>query len=114
MLQAAEFDWDMPQKGNMLSSFFYGYVTTQLAGGWLGSRFGGVRVLGASVFASSLLSLLAPTAAYVGYVSLLVTRVFTGVVQVGAAAFALSSCAYNSYFNTIITSSYRYEFYDTF
>ncbi|KAK7600816.1 hypothetical protein V9T40_008257 [Parthenolecanium corni] len=78
---AAEFDWDMPQKGNMLSSFFYGYVTTQLAGGWLGSRFGGVRVLGASVFASSLLSLLAPTAAYVGYVSLLVTRVFTGVVQ---------------------------------
>lgn len=37
----ADFDWSSQAKGYALSSFFYGYITTQIAGGVLASRIGG-------------------------------------------------------------------------
>jgi MFS family permease len=39
--QEKYFDWDSQQQGLALSSFFYGYILTQLAGGYLASRIGG-------------------------------------------------------------------------
>lgn len=41
--QAPEFDWSSQTKGLILSSFFYGYLVTQLPGGWLASKIGGNR-----------------------------------------------------------------------
>ncbi len=38
---AKEFEWDDTVKGLVLSSFFWGYITNQLPGGWLATRFGG-------------------------------------------------------------------------
>ena len=34
------YDWTSEQQGLVLGSFFYGYITTQLAGGYLADRFG--------------------------------------------------------------------------
>lgn len=36
-----EFDWSTKQQGYVLSSFFYGYICTQMPGSYLASRYGG-------------------------------------------------------------------------
>lgn len=38
-----EFDWDSKTQGLVLSSFFYGYISTQLLGGLLSTRIGGKK-----------------------------------------------------------------------
>ena len=46
---ADDFQWSPEQQGRVLSSFFVGYLFTQVAGGWLAERFGGKVVLGSGV-----------------------------------------------------------------
>lgn len=36
-----DFPWDSKQRGLILSSFFYGYITTQFIGGFIGAKIGG-------------------------------------------------------------------------
>lgn len=74
---AAEFGWDRTMQGIVLSSFFYGYLITQVPGGWLADRFGGKLVLGLGVLWWSLFTLLTPPAAAMSPV-LLLTRVTMG------------------------------------
>ena len=76
---AADFDWSPEQQGRVLSSFFVGYLLTQVAGGWLAERYGGKIVLGFGVVFWSLFTLLTPIAAAGGMVALLVTRILMGV-----------------------------------
>jgi ACS family sodium-dependent inorganic phosphate cotransporter len=56
---ATDFNWSPEQQGRVLSSFFVGYLLTQVAGGWLAERFGGKVVLGVGVVFWSLFTLLA-------------------------------------------------------
>ena len=42
---AQDFPWDSKQKGLVLSSFFYGYLLTQIAGGVLAAKIGGNLVI---------------------------------------------------------------------
>jgi MFS transporter, ACS family, solute carrier family 17 (sodium-dependent inorganic phosphate cotransporter), other len=44
---AKEFGWSSTTQGLILSSFFVGYLTTQVLGGVLADRLGGKGVLGA-------------------------------------------------------------------
>ena len=60
---AADFSWTPEEQGRVLSSFFIGYLLTQIAGGWLAERLGGKVVLGAGVLFWSLFTLLTPVAA---------------------------------------------------
>jgi ACS family sodium-dependent inorganic phosphate cotransporter len=76
---ATDFNWSPEQQGRVLSSFFVGYLLTQVAGGWLAERFGGKVVLGVGVVFWSLFTLLTPVAAAGGMVALLVTRVLMGI-----------------------------------
>jgi ACS family sodium-dependent inorganic phosphate cotransporter len=57
-----EFGWGAAQKGLVLSSFFWGYLITQLPGGWLADRFGAKVVLAVGVLWWSLFTLLTPLA----------------------------------------------------
>lgn len=43
LLQTAEFDWSHDVQGVILSSFFYGYIVTQIPGGYLAATYGGKR-----------------------------------------------------------------------
>ncbi|XP_046391750.1 vesicular glutamate transporter 1-like [Ischnura elegans] len=77
-----DFDWDLPTRGLLLSSFFYGYVVTQIPGGWLATRFGGgARVYGAGVVATALLTLLTPPVARSSLTALFVLRVVEGFCE---------------------------------
>ncbi|XP_065208516.1 sialin-like [Planococcus citri] len=76
-----DFPWDSKQRGNILGSFFYGYVLTQLAGGWLGTKIGGAKVFGTGVFVTALLSLITPFMANLGIGVLIAVRVIEGFFE---------------------------------
>ncbi|PVD36714.1 hypothetical protein C0Q70_03700 [Pomacea canaliculata] len=58
-----EFDWDKPTQTRLLAMYFYGYIFTQVPGGWLAGRIGGRRVWGVCQTISALCSLATPLAA---------------------------------------------------
>jgi len=69
-------------KGLLLSSFFYGYIVTQIPGGWLANRLGGNRVFGAGIAVTALFTLLTPPLTYVSVYLLLAVRVVEGLFEV--------------------------------
>ncbi|KAL4707028.1 hypothetical protein ACJJTC_000455 [Scirpophaga incertulas] len=76
-----EFDWSSQTKGLVLSSFFYGYLVTQLPGGWLAAKIGGNRVFAIGIGATSLLTLLTPPLAYTSTALLIAVRVIEGLFE---------------------------------
>ena len=42
--EEGEFDWDEGVRGDLLGSYFYGYIWTQIPGGWLAYKFGFKKV----------------------------------------------------------------------
>jgi len=78
-----EYQWDSTIKGNLLASFFWGYVITQIPAGHLAQRFGPKILLTGSLFICSVFTVLMPVAAEVGDWGLLCgTRVIQGLAQV--------------------------------
>ena len=78
-----ELGWSQTQKGLVLSAFFVGYMLFMLASGWLATRFGGKRVLGLSVLAWSVVTILTPLSAQVSLATLFAARVAIGVGEAG-------------------------------
>ncbi len=76
---AEEFKWDQTTKGIVLSSFFYGYLATQVLGGWLADRYGGKAVLGFGVLWWSIFTMLTPPAAMISLTVLFIARVGMGL-----------------------------------
>lgn len=74
-----QFGWSQTEKGFVLSAFFIGYLLFMFAAGLLASRFGGKRVLGCSVAAWSMFTLLTPLAATVSVAALLAARIGMGI-----------------------------------
>ncbi|KAL1129047.1 hypothetical protein AAG570_013579 [Ranatra chinensis] len=77
-----EFHWSEETQGIILSSFFWGYVITQMPGGLLSEKVGGKIVLGFGILVSSLGTLLTPIAARLGdSIGLIITRICIGLGQ---------------------------------
>ncbi len=74
-----EFGWTDTVKGYVLSSFFIGYMATQVPGGALANRFGGKLVLGFAVIWWSLFTILTPPAAAVSFGILIFARIAMGI-----------------------------------
>ena len=68
--------------GLILASFFFGYVITQLPGGWLGTRFGGKYLLGLGVLCTSVLTIFTPLAARHSVGMLILVRILEGLGEV--------------------------------
>src|SRR5271163_1018242 len=60
---AHQFGYDSAAQGLVLSAVFWGYLWTQLIGGWMADRFGGHRVLAAGVAIWSIATFVTPIAA---------------------------------------------------
>ena len=73
------FGWSQTEKGLVLSAFFVGYFSFMFVAGLLATRFGGKRVLGCSVVAWSIFTLLTPLAAMLSLAPLLVARIGMGI-----------------------------------
>ncbi|KAM0941432.1 putative major facilitator superfamily, MFS transporter superfamily [Dioscorea sansibarensis] len=76
---SAEFNWSPSTVGLIQSSFFWGYLLTQIAGGIWADTVGGKRVLGFGVVWWSIATALTPIAAKIGLPFLLVVRAFMGI-----------------------------------
>lgn len=80
--QKAEFDWDKSIRSSILASFFYGYLITQIPGGWLADRFGGRRVWGVCMAISALSTILLPVCARTNVILVYVLRAILGLATV--------------------------------
>ncbi|CAK7331290.1 unnamed protein product [Dovyalis caffra] len=76
---SAENNWNPATVGLIQSSFFWGYLLTQIAGGIWADTVGGKMVLGFGVVWWSIATALTPVAAKVGLPFLLVVRAFMGI-----------------------------------
>lgn len=74
-----EFNWNSATVGLIQSSFFWGYLLTQIIGGIWADKIGGKRVLGFGVIWWSVATVLTPIAAKLGLPFLLVMRAFMGI-----------------------------------
>lgn len=75
----AELDWDVASKELILASFYYGYIVTQVPGGWLAHRYGGKKVMFVSILVSSVLTLLTPVCARTNIYLVFALRVLIGL-----------------------------------
>ena len=72
------FDWDAQMQGLVLSSFSFGYITTQLVGGILAERFGAKWIFGVCILLCSLLEFAVPLAAKGNVFALMGVRAIQG------------------------------------
>eukprot|EP00850_Spirogloea_muscicola_P025882 SM004676S16924 [mRNA] locus=s4676:48:1122:+ [translate_table: standard] len=74
-----QYDWSKVTVGLVQSSFFWGYLLTQIAGGIWADSIGGKQVLGFGVIWWSVATVLTPVAANLGLPTLLFARACMGV-----------------------------------
>ncbi|CAG8611728.1 18072_t:CDS:2, partial [Cetraspora pellucida] len=74
-----EFNWSHSTQGYISSSFYFGYITTQIIGGVLTDKFGGRRVLAIAAAAWTLFTLLTPIAARINIYCLILCRICLGI-----------------------------------
>ncbi|KAJ9681442.1 hypothetical protein PVL29_020356 [Vitis rotundifolia] len=74
-----EFNWNSATVGLIQSSFFWGYLLTQILGGIWADKLGGKLVLGFGVIWWSVATVLTPIAARIGLPFLLTMRAFMGI-----------------------------------
>lgn len=75
------FRWSTDIQGLVLASFFWGYLITEIPGGWLSMRFGSKMVILIGVAVSSVATLLMPIGAKGHYAILIVLRIIAGLAQ---------------------------------
>ncbi|XP_062550218.1 vesicular glutamate transporter 2-like [Armigeres subalbatus] len=75
------FNWNSKVQGYVLSSFFYGYLVTQVPGGYVSNWFGPHIAFGIGVGGSAVLTLLTPLAANAGVGYVIAVRILEGVFQ---------------------------------
>uniref|UniRef100_A0A8C7YYV3 Solute carrier family 17 member 6b n=1 Tax=Oryzias sinensis TaxID=183150 RepID=A0A8C7YYV3_9TELE len=76
-----EFNWDPETVGMIHGSFFWGYIVTQIPGGYICSRLAANRVFGAAIVLTSTLNMFIPSAARVHYGCVIFVRILQGLVE---------------------------------
>uniref|UniRef100_A0A3Q1HB86 Sialin n=1 Tax=Anabas testudineus TaxID=64144 RepID=A0A3Q1HB86_ANATE len=76
--QIPHYSWDTETQGWLLGAFFFGYLCTQIPGGYLAGHYGGSLFLGLGVLGTAVLTLLTPLAAQLGSYWLFALRALEG------------------------------------
>ncbi|XP_034016091.1 sialin [Thalassophryne amazonica] len=76
-----QYTWESETQGWLLGAFFFGYLCTQMPGGYLSSHYGGKFFLGVGVLSTAVLTLLTPLAASWGSRWLFALRVLEGFTE---------------------------------
>eukprot|EP00894_Picocystis_sp_ML_P005496 jgi/Pico_ML_1/56013/g1614.t1 len=76
---AAAYEWSSVTQGWILSSFFYGYILTQVVGGLLAQKYGGKQVLNFAVMWWSVFTYITPFASRQSISVLLLARFLMGL-----------------------------------
>lgn len=94
--QTPQYGWDPETQGWLLGAFFFGYLGTQILGGYLSGHYGGSVFLGAGVLGTAILTLLTPLAAQLGPSWLFALRALEGFGEVQLQISIPFSCKCNS------------------
>ncbi|XP_047460266.1 sialin [Mugil cephalus] len=73
-----QYPWDSETQGWLLGAFFFGYLCTQIPGGYLSGHYGGKLFLGLGVLGTAALTVLTPLAARMGSYWLFALRALEG------------------------------------
>lgn len=73
-----QYPWDSKTQGWLLGAFFFGYLFTQIPGGYLSGHYGGSIFLGSGVLGTAALTMLTPLAAKMGIYWLFALRALEG------------------------------------
>ncbi|XP_059615123.1 vesicular glutamate transporter 1-like [Phlebotomus argentipes] len=73
-----DFDWDTRKQGFVISTFLYGYITSQLLGGLACRKFSPIHIFSTGVGVAGLLAILLPSVAELGYEWVMVLRIVQG------------------------------------
>lgn len=76
-----EFSWSDETIGLVDSSFFWGYMITQVPGGYMASRLPANRVFGCAIALSAFLNLFLPAACKAHYGAAMAVRILQGLVE---------------------------------
>lgn len=76
-----EFQWTPETIGFVDASFFWGYIVTQIPGGFLAAKFSPSFLFGTAIFCSSCLNMLIPTATEISPTLVICVRVLQGLVE---------------------------------
>ncbi|XP_030115969.4 vesicular glutamate transporter 1 [Taeniopygia guttata] len=79
--QRAQFNWDPETVGMIHGSFFWGYIVTQIPGGFIAQKFAANRVFGLAIVSTSVLNMLIPSAARAHVGCVIAVRVMQGLVE---------------------------------
>ncbi|KAM7414738.1 hypothetical protein PAMA_019511 [Pampus argenteus] len=79
--EKAKFNWDPETVGMIHGSFFWGYIVTQIPGGYISSRLAANRVFGAAIVLTSTLNMFIPSAARAHYGCVIFVRILQGLVE---------------------------------
>ncbi|KAM9676285.1 sialin isoform 2-T2 [Dama dama] len=74
-----KYQWDAETQGWILGSFFYGYIITQIPGGYVASKSGGKLLLGFGILGTAVFTLFTPLAADFGVGALVALRALEGL-----------------------------------
>ncbi|OCT58452.1 sialin [Xenopus laevis] len=74
-----KYDWDADTQGWILGSFFYGYILTQIPGGYVAGKIGGKQLLGFGILGTAVFTLLTPLSADLGAGWLIAVRAVEGL-----------------------------------
>ena len=74
-------DWSPFMQGQVLASFSYGYVLTQIIGGRLAEKYGIRKIYGGSLFLTGIITFLLPVAAKLDVNALIFLRVLQGIFE---------------------------------
>lgn len=85
------FVWETDVQGYILSSFFYGYVITQIPFGLLSKKYGSIYFLGVGMLINSVFGLLVPVAANLNIWALIAVRFIQGLGEVSNATAQVQS-----------------------
>ncbi|KAG5677147.1 hypothetical protein PVAND_006929 [Polypedilum vanderplanki] len=75
------FNWNSKEKGYALSSFYYGYLCTQIIGGVIAQKTGGSILFGCGIGVTAIMTLLTPLAANLSLYALIGVRVIEGLFE---------------------------------
>uniref|UniRef100_A0A6I8R4I2 Vesicular glutamate transporter 1 n=1 Tax=Xenopus tropicalis TaxID=8364 RepID=A0A6I8R4I2_XENTR len=81
VIEQAQFTWDPETVGMIHGSFFWGYIVTQIPGGYICQKFAANRVFGFAIVATSTLNMLIPSAARVHFACVICVRILQGLVE---------------------------------
>uniref|UniRef100_H2ZMF2 Major facilitator superfamily (MFS) profile domain-containing protein n=1 Tax=Ciona savignyi TaxID=51511 RepID=H2ZMF2_CIOSA len=76
-----ELTWSSGKQGFIHGSFFWGYILTQVPGGYLASRLKANRVFGIAILTTCILNMFLPSAARAHWVVFVIVRVLQGLAE---------------------------------